>query len=164
MALEGGEGSLAGLENLISKVLADRESQKDQAKKIDSMEKDLKLVKGMICDENGNCRLPTRGDLLKIAEAQGTKGDLSEFSGQELWDQIKKVPRYVKDVEEVHLKKLKEDEEYLKKALSDRGLVQKMVGILCDPSGENCKLIFNEEIDRAHKEGKGKGEHWLTKK
>ena len=164
MGLEGEGASLAGLENLISKVLADRELQKDQAKKIDAMEKDLRLVKGMICDENGNCRLPTRSDLLKLAEAQGAKGDVSQFSGQDLWDALKSKPNRVKDIENIHLQKLKEEPDYLKKALEDKELVGKMVSFLCDDEG--CRLVFNEEVDKAHKEGKGKGEKefFLTKK
>lgn len=164
MVIEEGGASLAGLENLINKVLAGRESEKEQAKKIDAIEKDLRLVKGMICDKDGNCRLPTKQDLTRLAEAKGAKGDLSEFTGQELWNQIKSNPNYERDIAGIHLKKLKEDQDYLKKALGDKELVGKMVSVLCDDQG--CRLVFNEEVDKAHKEGKTKGqkEHFLIKK
>lgn len=165
MGLEEGGTSLAGLENLINKVLADRESQKEQGKKIEAMEKDLRVVKGMICDKDGNCRLPTKGDLTRLAEAQGAKADLSEFTGQELWNQIKSNPNYERDIAGIHLKKLKEDQDYLKKALEDKALVGKMATLLCDDSG--CRVVFNQEIDKAkaHKNGKAKGEKkfFLTK-
>ena len=69
-----------------------------------------KLIRGMICDDEGNCRLPTKEEVasLKIEqdkrlekiekEAKKTpegKPDLSQLSGQDLWDQIKKSETYV---------------------------------------------------------------------
>jgi len=59
---------------------------------------------------------------------------------------------------------LKKDEDYLKKALGDKEVVGKMVSLLCDDEG--CRLVFNEEVDKAHKNGKAKGqkESWLTRK
>lgn len=157
-------GQPPNLEALVAKILADQEQQKERDKKIDNIQHNLKIVGNLICDESGNCRLASKEDLARVAERQGTK-DLSEFTGQELWNQIKKVPRYAEDVANLHLERLKKDEDYLKKALEDKALVKGMVSILCDPSGENCRLVFNEEIDKAHKAGKGKGQggSWLVK-
>ena len=166
MGLEegGGQGSPPNLEALIQKVLSDREGQKEQTKKIDGLQQDMRLVKGLICDKDGNCRLPTREDLTQLVKKQGAKADLSQYSGQELWNQLKKNPNHERDVANIHLEMLKKDEDYLKKALEDREVVGKMVTLLCDDEG--CRLVFNEEVDKAHKNGKTKGqkESWLTKK
>lgn len=163
MVVGEGGASLAGLENLINKVLAGRESEKEQAKKIDAIEKDLKLVKGLICDENGNCRLPTKQDLVRLAEAQGAKGDLTQYKGQELWDQIKKNERYEKDIEKIHLKKLKENRTYLREALNDPEIVERIADVICNDEG--CKIIWNTSVDKV-KSGKVKQEkeHFLIKK
>lgn len=161
---EGGGQSPANLEALIAKVLSDREGQKEQAKKIDGLQQDMTLVKGLICDKDGNCRLPTREDLVKLAERAKAKGNLDEYSGQELWNKLKSNPNHEKDVENIHLEKLKKDQDYLKRALEDKEIVKGMVRLLCDDQG--CRLVFNEEVDKAHKNGQAKGqkEHWLTKK
>ena len=58
--------SPANLEALIQKVLSDREDQKKQAKKIDNMENNLRVIGNLICDESGKCRLATKEDLAKV--------------------------------------------------------------------------------------------------
>lgn len=162
----GGQQTPANLEALVAKILKDEESRKKQQEQIDRMESNLRVVGNMLCDKDGNCRVATKEDLARVAEKQGTKSDLSQFTGQQLWDQLKTKPERVRDVEDLHIQKLKKDEAYLKKALEDKEVVGKMVTLLCDPSGENCRLVFNSEIDKAHKAGKIKGqkESWLTKK
>ncbi|MBA7601597.1 hypothetical protein ES703_08674 [subsurface metagenome] len=159
-----GGGQPLNMEALIKKVLSDEESRKKQQEQINGMEHNLRIIGNMLCDEAGNCKVATKEDLTRASERQATKGDLSEFTGQELWNQIKKTPRYVKDVEDVHLKKLKEEETYLKKALEDKALVGKVARLLCDDEG--CRVVFNEEVDKV-KAGKGKAkgekEFFLTK-
>lgn len=159
---EGGGGQPLNMEALIKKVLSDEESRKKQQEQIDKIESNVRVIGNLIC-KDGVCTLATKQDLTRLAEAQGTKGDLSEFTGQELWNQIKKSKRNVGDVGKIHIKKLKEDQDYLKEALGDKELVGKMARLLCDDEG--CRLVFNEEVDKAHKNGKAKGqkEHFLIK-
>ena len=152
------------MEALIKKVLSDEESRKKQQQQIDKIEKNVRVIGNLICDESGECRLATKEDLGRVAEKRGAKGDLSQLTNKDLYTQLIKSQTAVEDLKGVHLEKLKEDPEYLKKALEDKELVGKMVSILCDDEG--CRLVFNEEIDKAHKEGRTKGqkESWLTKK
>jgi len=159
----GGQQSPANLEALVAKILKDEESRKLQQQQIDNIESNVRIIGNLIC-KNGVCTLATKQDLARLAEAQGAKGDLSQFSGQQLWDELKKNPTRIRDIEDIHLKKLKKDEDYLKKALGDREVVGKMARLLCDDEG--CRLVFNEEVDKVHKVGKNKGkkEHFLIKK
>lgn len=159
----GGQQSPQNLEALVNQLLEQREQQKKRDKKIDNMENNLRVIGNLICDESGKCRLATKEDLAKVSKEQVPTADLSQLSGQDLWNQIKKNPTYEKDIQNIHLKKLKEDQGYLKEAFEDKELVGKMVSLLCDDQG--CRLVFNEEVDKAHKNGKAKGqkEHFLVK-
>jgi len=159
----GGGQNPPNIEALIKKVLSDEESRKKQQAQIDKIENNVRIIGNLIC-KDGVCTLATKEDLAKVSKEQMPRDDLSQFSGQELWNQIKKSERNTKDVGKIHLTKLKEDQDYLKEALGDKELVGKMVTLLCDDSG--CRLVFNEEVDKAHKAGKGKGqkESWLIKK
>ncbi len=156
-------GQPPNLEALVAKILKDEESRKAQQEQINNIQSNLRIIGNMLCDKDGNCRVATKEDLAKVSKEQAPTADLSQLSGQELWNQIKKTPRYEKDVEDIHLKKLKEEEAYLKKALEDKALVGKMARLLCDDEG--CRVVFNEEVDKAHKAGKAKGEKefFLTK-
>lgn len=162
MVIEEGGASLAGLENLINKVLAGRESEKEQAKKIGAMEKDLRLVKGMICDKDGNCRLPTKQDLVRLAEAQGAKGDLTQYKGQELWNELKGRPSALKDVEGIFLAKLKDEPDYMKRAAEDPQFQAAFLDGICTTPG--CREKFNKEVEKYQKAHPERKEHWLTKK
>jgi len=155
--------SPANLEVLVAKILKDEESRKAQQEQIDKIENNVRVIGNFIC-KDGVCTLATKEDLARVAEKQGTKDDLSQYSGQELWNQLKNNPNHERDVANIHLEMLKKDQDYLKKALGDREVVGKMVSLLCDDEG--CRLVFNEEVDKAHKNGKAKGqkESWLTRK
>lgn len=156
----GGGGQPLNMEALIKKVLSDEESRKKQQAQIDKIDNNVRIIGNLIC-KDGVCTLATKQDLTRLAEAQGAKADLSELTGQELWNQIKSNPNYERDIAGIHLKKLKEDPDYLKKALGDKALVGKMARLLCDDEG--CRVVFNEEIDKAKGKAKGKKEFFLTK-
>lgn len=164
MGLEEGGGQPPNLEALVAKILKDAESRKVQQEQINHIESNLRIIGNMLCDEDGNCKVATKEDLARVSEKQASKTDLNQLSNKQLYGQLSKSKVAVQDLEDLHLEKLRQDKEYLKKALEDKALVGKMVTLLCDDQG--CRLVFNEEIDKAHKDGKTKGqkESWLTKK
>jgi len=129
--------------------------------------KELKLVKGMVCDDKGNCRLPTKEELATLKTEQdkklekikeGTKKtseekpDLSQFTGQELWEQIKKTERYVEDVGKIHIKRVKEDPDYRAKILDT----------LCDPKNEQCRVDVMEKFNKFSEQIKKTGKEETT--
>lgn len=114
---------------------------------------EVKLIRGMVCDDEGNCRLPTKEELASLRTEQDKKlekikeeakkipegkPDLSQLSGQELWNQIKKNETYVKDVGEIHIKRVKEDPDYRAKILDT----------LCDPKNEQCRVDVMEKFNK----------------
>jgi len=160
----GGQQSPANLEALVAKILKDEESRKKQQAQIDKIDNNVRIIGNMLCDKDGNCRVATKEDLARVSEKQASKTDLSQLSNKQLYGQLSKSKVAVQDLKDLHLQKLKEEPDYLKEALEDKALVGKMATLLCDDSG--CRLVFNEEVDKAHKAGKGKGEKefFLSKK
>ena len=136
-----------------------------------------KFIRGLVCDDEGNCRLPTKEELASLKTEQDKKlekikeeakkipegkPDLSQFSGQDLWDQIKKSEAYVEDIGKIHIKRVKEDPDYRAKVLDT----------LCDPKNEQCRVDvmekfnkFSEQEEETEKKEKTKeGKHFLLSK
>jgi len=125
-----------------------------------------KFIRGLVCDDEGNCRLPTKEELATVKTEQDKKlekikeeakkipegkPDFSQLSGQDLWNQIKLNETYVEDVSKIHIKKVKEDPDYRDKILD----------VLCDPKNEQCRVDvmekfnkFSEQEEKTEKEEK----------
>jgi len=132
----------------------------------DGLSKKIGRVEKLVCNEDGTVCFFTKEDLEnwkkeqaeELEKAKGEakktseeKPDLSQFSGQELWNQIKNNKTYVKDVGEIHIKRVKEDPDYR----------DKMIAMLCDPKNEQCRVDvmekfnkFSEQEEKTEKEEK----------
>lgn len=128
---------------------------------------EVKLIRGMVCDDEGNCRLPTKEELVTLKteqdkklekikeEAKETpegKPDLSQLSGQDLWNQIKKSETYVEDINKIYIKKVEEDPDYRDKILNT----------LCDPKNEQCRVDVMEKFNKFSEQKKETGKEEKT--
>lgn len=180
--------SPANIEALVQKVLADREDQKEQAKKIDGLQQDMGLVKGLICDKDGNCRLPTLSDLEMLVQRQvGLDGAKKEI--EKKWDSLNEeqqaaLPLIPRDAHVTMMKILNQSDksrkglnrivttrltpgEWGELMESEPELLEKIsAALVC--VGPECQARYNELLDKAKAAlGKQKGqkkESWLVKK
>lgn len=112
--------------------------------------KEVKLIKGMVCDDQGNCRLPTKEELDNLRTEQDrklekikeeakkipeAKPDLSQFSNKELYSQLIKSETAVGDLKKVHIEKALEDPAYRKEFLD----------ALCD--NEECRVDVMKKVE-----------------
>lgn len=180
--------SPANIEALIQKVLSDREGQKEQAKKIDGLQQDMRLVKGLICDKDGNCRLPTLSDLEMLVQRQaGIDGAYKEI--EKKWnglteEQRAALPLIPRDAHATMLRILEQSdkskkglnrsvatrltpEEWSQLMESEPELLEKISEALVCTTPE-CKARYNELLEKAKvalgKQKGQKGESWLVKK
>jgi len=181
MGLEEGTPQGPNIKALIEQVLSDRDGQKKQREKIDGMAEDVKLIKAMICDSRGNCRLPTIEDLDKIMEKKaGVDGVQKEL--EKRWptmsdEEKADLPLIPRDSHETMLKILSESPKSRKglnkrvverlsgnewaELLAEKPRIAEMVAQGVCRSPEECREKYNRALDKEKKEGKG--EHWLTK-
>jgi len=132
----------------------------------DGLSKKIGRVEKLVCNEDGTVCFFTKEELEnwkkeqaeELEKAKGEakktseeKPDLSQLTGQDLWDQIKKNETYVEDVGKIHIKRAKEDPNYRAKVLD----------ILCDPKNEQCRVDvmekfnkFSEQEEKTEKEEK----------
>jgi len=181
MGLEEGAPQAPNIKALIEQVLSDRDEQKKQREKINGMAEDVKLIKGMICDSRGNCRLPTLQELDSIMEKRvgldGVKKEL-EKKWPGMSDEEKAgLPLIPRDSHETMLKILSESPKSRKglnkrvverltgddwaELLAEKPRIAEMVAQGLCRSPEECRQKYNATVDKEKKDGKG--QHWLSK-
>jgi len=119
----------------------------------DGLSKKIGRVEKLVCNEDGTVCFFTKEELenwkkeqaKEFEKAKGEakktseeKPDLSQLTGQDLWDEVKKNPTYVEDVGEIHIKRVKEDPDYR----------DKMIAMLCDPKNEQCRVDVMEKFNK----------------
>ena len=155
---EGAKGTPRDLEALVRQVLADDESRKKQAERLEQIEEDVQFLKSILCDEKtGKCHLPTRSDIMNlIGERKSLSDDeiLGEFEKRvQLHDgglsailaHLGKGDNVSVAVRALRLCKSEEDCEKIK-------------SIMCEKYPGQCAL-FEEKLEE-----KKEKEHWATKK
>ena len=144
----------------------------------------MKLIKGMICDSRGNCRLPTAEDIERIAAKEvGVDGVRQEI--EKTWPNLSdeekaRQPVIPKDAHRTMLKIITESPESHKGL--NRQVVKRLTGDewseifseipevlemvaqgLCR-SPEECRDKYNQAIEKAKSQLKGEKGSWLTSK
>ncbi|MBA7491164.1 hypothetical protein ES702_01709 [subsurface metagenome] len=129
------------------------------SEKLDRVEGQLKIIGNMICDEKGRCRLATKEELATLGQKEKK---LEEYHSQELWEEIKQRPQAMSDLEGVMLKKLKENEDLMRRVAEDETFREKFLESVCTTKG--CRQALNLQIEQARKKYPEEKQSWMIKK
>jgi len=127
--------------------------------KLDKIEGGLKIIGNMVCDSQGRCRLATKEELATLGQKEKK---LEEYHSQELWNEIKERPKAMSDLEDVFLKKLKENGDLMRKAAEDETFREQFLKSVCTTRG--CRQLLNTQIDEARKKYPEEKQSWMIKK
>ncbi|NVM22992.1 MAG: hypothetical protein HWN68_14575 [Desulfobacterales bacterium] len=159
----GGEGP--NLKDLIDQVLSDREQRKEDRKKINGMAQDMKLVKGMLCDSQGNCRLPTQEDLIRLTDRGkiSPEGTIRKDNHNQMYELLRACPDCKEGMQRDTREEMAKDPESMKRAADDPQFRKAFLASVC--SDEKCREAFNRDIDEVKSQGKaGEKAFFLDKK